>query len=106
MTDEKMKHLKGFVKYDFPDGWTCIGCGAEYLKDTTGKFIADNTEGTLCKKCDEKNCDEKNKVIKFIAWLKQCPVDYDEIEQTSDDDIITINFEGKNIYQKTLEKEV
>ena len=50
--------------------------------------------------------DEKNKVIKFVAWLKQCPVDYDEIEQTSDDDIITINFNGKNIYQKTLEEKV
>tara|TARA_R110002051_G_scaffold204248_1_gene270409 strand:+ start:307 stop:465 length:159 start_codon:yes stop_codon:yes gene_type:complete len=50
--------------------------------------------------------DEKKQVIKFIAWLKECPVDYDEIEQTSDDDTITINFNGKNIYQKTLEKEV
>ena len=49
---------------------------------------------------------EKNKVIKFVAWLEQCPVDYDEIQQTSDDDIITINFHGKNIYQKTLEKKV
>ena len=47
--------------------------------------------------------DEKKQVIKFIAWLKQCPVDYDEIEQTSDDDVITINFNGKNIYQKATE---
>ena len=50
--------------------------------------------------------DEKNKVIKFVTWLKECPVDYDEIEQTSDNDIITINFNGKNIYKKTLEKEI
>ena len=49
---------------------------------------------------------KKKQVIKIFAWLKECPVDYDEIEQTSDDDIITINFNGKNIYQKTLEKEV
>ena len=49
---------------------------------------------------------DKNKETRFIAWLEACPVDYDEIQQTSDDDIITINFHGKNIYQKTLEKKV
>ena len=49
---------------------------------------------------------EKIKVMRFVAWLEQCPVDYDEIQQTSDNDIITINFNGKNIYQKTLEEKV
>ena len=38
---------------DYPNGWTCIGCGDEYLKDTAGKLIADDTEGTLCKKCND-----------------------------------------------------
>jgi hypothetical protein len=46
----------------------------------------------------------KDNVISFIEWLKQCPVDYDEIQQTSDDDVITINFHGKNIYQITLKE--
>jgi len=48
----------------------------------------------------------KENIKEFVAWLKECPVDYDEIQQTSDDDIITINFHGKNIYQKTLEEKV
>ena len=47
---------------------------------------------------------ENIKVMRFVEWLKQCPVDYDEIQQTSDDDVITINFHGKNIYQKTLKE--
>ena len=37
--------------YDLPDGWTCIECGDEYLKDTEGQLVDDYTEGTLCKKC-------------------------------------------------------
>ena len=43
------------VKYNLPDGWTCIGCGHEYLKDTTGKYISNYDQGTLCKKCDEED---------------------------------------------------
>ena len=35
-------------KYDYPDGWTCIGCGDEYIEDVYGKFISDYKEGTLC----------------------------------------------------------
>jgi len=46
---------KTFVKYDLPDGWTCIDCGDEFLNDTTGKEIADYDEGTLCKKCHEES---------------------------------------------------
>ena len=45
--------MKG--KYDLPDGWTCIGCGDEYLEDTEGKLVANYDEGTLCKKCDEED---------------------------------------------------
>ena len=37
----------------YPDGWTCIECGDEYLKDTEGKHIANYDQGTLCKKCDD-----------------------------------------------------
>ena len=40
-------------KYDLPDGWTCIGCGDQYLADTEGKHIANYDQGTLCKKCDD-----------------------------------------------------
>ena len=43
------------VKYNLPDGWTCVGCGHEYLKDTTGKQISNYDQGTLCKKCDEED---------------------------------------------------
>ena len=39
---------------DLPDGWTCIECGDEYLKDTEGQLIDDYTEGTLCKKCNQQ----------------------------------------------------
>ena len=38
-----------------PNGWTCIACGDKFLNDTTGKEIADDTEGTLCKKCHEED---------------------------------------------------
>ena len=40
-------------KYDLPDGWTCIGCGDQYLADTEGKLVANYDQGTLCKKCDD-----------------------------------------------------
>ena len=44
---------------DLPNGWTCIGCGDEYLEDTQGKLVGDYTEGTLCNKCkEEKENDE------------------------------------------------
>ena len=48
------------MKYDLPDGWTCIACGKEYLKDTTGKQVADYSEGTICNKCRKENINEKN----------------------------------------------
>jgi len=35
----------------YPDGWTCIGCGIEYLEDTTGEQVANCDEGTLCFYC-------------------------------------------------------
>ena len=35
---------------------------------------------------------------KFKKWLEQCPVEYDEIQETGDKDILTINFHGKDIY--------
>ena len=40
---------------------------------------------------------------KFEEWLKQCPVEYDEIHETSDKDILTINFYGKDIYKRIFE---
>jgi len=42
---------------------------------------------------------------KFEEWLKQCPVEYDEIHETSDKDILTINFHGKDIYWHTIGKD-
>lgn len=45
---------------------------------------------------------DKIKVQRFVSWLEQCPVDYDEINESFDDDVITINFHGKNIYQQTI----
>ena len=41
----------------------------------------------------------------FEEWLKQCPVEYDEIHETSDKDILTINFHGKDIYWHTIGKD-
>jgi hypothetical protein len=43
------------MKYDLPNGWTCIACGDEYLEDTKGKQVSDYSEGTMCKKCKEEN---------------------------------------------------
>ena len=54
------------VEYDLPDGWTCIDCGDEFLSDTTGKQIADYTEGTLCKKCHEEDLFWHNDTINHI----------------------------------------
>ena len=41
---------------------------------------------------------------KINKWLEQCPVDYDVIEQTSDKDVVTINFHSKNIYNEIKER--
>ena len=46
------------MKYDLPNGWTCVACGDEYLQDTEGKQVAEYSEGTMCKKCKEENEDE------------------------------------------------
>ena len=43
------------MKYNLPDGWTCIACGNEYPEDNEGKEIADYSEGTICKKCKKEN---------------------------------------------------
>jgi len=40
----------------------------------------------------------------FNSWLKNCPIDYDVIQQTSDVNIVTINFHDKNIYNKVVEE--
>ena len=40
---------------------------------------------------------------KFKKWLEQCPVEYDEIQETGDKDILTINFHGKDIYKRIFE---
>ena len=47
------------MKYDLPNGWTCIACGKEYLKDTTGKQVADYSEGTMCDKCRKENINDE-----------------------------------------------
>ena len=45
---------------------------------------------------------DKIKVKRFVSWLEQCPVDYDEIQETIDDNTISINFHGKDIYKTTI----
>ncbi len=36
----------------------------------------------------------------FQEWLEKCPIEYDEHLQTSDDDITSINFHYKNIWNR------
>ena len=43
---------------------------------------------------------QKEILNSFQAWLEKCPVDYDEHLQTSDDDITSINFHYKNIWNR------
>jgi|5_EtaG_2_1085323.scaffolds.fasta_scaffold425859_1 hypothetical protein len=45
---------------------------------------------------------QQNKVAHFYQWLKKSPVSFDLIDITSDDDIMTINFHGKDIFKKTI----
>ena len=40
---------------------------------------------------------------KFKKWLDKCPVKYDEIPETSDENILTINFHSKDIYETNKE---
>ena len=40
---------------------------------------------------------DKPNNTEFVEWLSKCPTNYDEILETSDNDVITINFHGKNI---------
>ena len=42
----------------------------------------------------------KDKLDKFQEWLEKCPIEYDEHLQTSDDDITSINFHYKNIWNR------
>jgi len=44
----------------------------------------------------------QNKVAHFYQWLKKSPVSFDLIDTTTDDDIMTINFHGKDIFKKTI----
>ncbi len=46
---------------------------------------------------------EKQTLIKFQEWLEKCPVNYDEHYQTSDNDITTVNFHYKNIWNRNSE---
>ena len=48
---------------------------------------------------------DKNMLIKFGEWLEKCPIDYDEHYETSDDDITTINFHYKNIFNRNAEND-
>jgi len=44
---------------------------------------------------------KKEKVLdSFQTWLEKCPVDYDEHLQTSDNNITSINFHYKNIWNR------
>ena len=48
---------------------------------------------------------KENKKPEFEEWLEQCPVEYDEIHETSDKDILTINFHGKDLYWHVIGKD-
>ena len=54
---------------------------------------------TSCEKFFRELGKKRNK---FKKWLEQCPVEYDEIQETGDEDILTINFHGKDIYWHTM----
>mgnify|MGYP003140617544 CR=1 FL=1 len=44
---------------------------------------------------------KKEKILdSFQTWLEKCPVDYDEHLQTSDNNITSINFHYKNIWNR------
>jgi len=43
------------MEYNFEDGWTCVSCGDEYLKDIHGEKIFSYIDGTNCKKCAIEN---------------------------------------------------
>ena len=62
---------------DLPDGWTCIQCGDEYLKDTDGQLVDSYIEGTLCKKCNTP----KNLKTEYFSESKQ---DWIDVETMSD----------------------
>ena len=74
---------------DLPDGWTCIGCGDEYLQDTEGELVADYTEGTLCKKCNsEDNMKEYKLSITLGDKAYVCE------NNANDEDVIIAEFDG------------
>ena len=74
---------------DLPDGWTCIGCGDEYLQDTEGELVADYTEGTLCKKCNsEDNMKEYKLSITLGDKAYVCE------NNVNDEDVIIAEFDG------------
>ena len=47
-----------------------------------------------------KRKQEEKVLDSFQTWLEKCPVDYDEHLQTSDDNITSINFHYKNIWNR------
>ena len=79
-------------------------------KEGESKFNAIPPEAATAKKiftCFGKGeFNQKEILNSFQAWLEKCPVDYDEHLQTSDDDITTINFHYKNIWNRKQKENV
>ena len=55
------------------------------------------------KKKGKKEMTKKEKQ-RFDTWLKKCPVYLEEHYETSDNDITTINFYAKNIFNRKERK--
>ena len=66
--------------------------------------MLENALKNTTKNNQERKASMKTDREEFNSWLKNCPVDYDVIEQTSDVNIVTINFHDKNIYNKVVEQ--
>jgi len=49
-----IRKRRTLMMYDLPNGWTCCGCGDEYLKDFIGEHIAIYDNGTYCKECKDE----------------------------------------------------
>ena len=75
-----------------------------YLTQFTEYFGEDEVKRNYAHTVDDKFLKCKTDRKEFNSWLKNCPVDYDVIEQTSDVNIVTINFHDKNIYNKVVEE--
>jgi len=59
----KINYLYGEdVVHAYPDGWSCIGCGAEFTEKTIDVeclYVIHTEEGTKCLKCNQQASEQK-----------------------------------------------